>query len=534
MNVLRGLGACAVLAGIAYTVTRVTQVSGVVIGYTAIAIVVSLTGWALSLRRLRHDRRVAGATRRRKRSGGARSILAGAAVLALLGGAGIAGYRWWTQEQDSAVLTVRYRTHGAADGGAAQPWLEVINTSGRTVDLADVRLRYYYTADGDAEYAANCTRTALDCSHVSLRTVPAGNTGSARDAYLEVGFTGAAGTLKPGGTTRAIGLQLYRVDHKKVDQSDDYSFDATMTVYQESARVTAYLDGVQVWGEGPDGDTEGTEVSAGSGAGTARIPEGVLFDDFAYTGPDDKALAAHNWEARDGEGGPGIKDSWSKKAVTFPSGESGASGQVVRLEAATDGTKKGTVQSEFHTVRPVFREGTLAARVYFGNTPVRGKDGDHVSPALFAISPDHKSKKYSELDFEYMPNGGWGRYGPILDTTSWRSSEDLDRVTEPHTRKLEGWHILTMTAVDDKVTYAVDGKKLYTSGKAYFPRESMTVNFSNWFVDLPFQGKRSWEVKVDWVYLKSGAAVPADEAAEAAAGLAAQGTPYVNTLPKKG
>ncbi|MFA3873792.1 hypothetical protein ABS735_08905 [Streptomyces sp. MMCC 100] len=87
-----------------------------------------------------------------------------------------------------------------------------------------------------------------------------------------------------------------------------------------------------------------------------------------------------------------------------------------------------------------------------------------------------------------------------------------------------------MTAADGKVTYSVDGDVLFTSGKTYLPREPMSINFSNWFIDLPFKGERSWAMKVDWMYFKSGQVVSPDDAAKAVADFAAAGTRYVNTL----
>ncbi|MHC0431655.1 cellulose binding domain-containing protein [Streptomyces sp. O3] len=475
-------------------------------------------------------------TRRRSAPRRGRNFLVFALAVALLAAAGVVAYRWWSagEGKRSEALTVRYRTGSPAMTDVAKPWLEVINTSGKAVDLTSVTLRYHYTADDGADFAANCTQTSLDCSSVTLRTVAARKNAPKADHYLEVGFTGAAGSLKPSGTTQAIGLQLYRVDHKKLKQSDDYSFDAHSTTYQESERVTAYLDGAQVWGVGPGGEAIRAGRSADPQPGVDAVrppPAGVLFDDFAYVGPKDPAISSNGWVVRGGEGGPGVEDSWSPKGVTFPAGEGG--GQALRLEAGTDGSAEGTVQSEFRTARPVFGEGTLVARVYFSDEPVSGKDGDHVSQSFFGVSPDHKSQRYSELDFEYLPNGGWGRYGPLLDTTSWRSSDLNDlgaRATESHQVKLGGWHTLAVTVASDKVTYSVDGEAVFTSGSAYVPREPMSVNFSNWFIDLPFKGRRSWEMKVDWMYFRSGEVVSPDDAAKAAAEFATVGTGYVNTL----
>ncbi|MHC0431653.1 hypothetical protein ACX6XY_15940 [Streptomyces sp. O3] len=67
MNTLKGLGACAVLAGIAYTVSKVTQVEFVLLGFTVLAVTLTVLGWMLSIKRRRHDRRVARSRRRARR-----------------------------------------------------------------------------------------------------------------------------------------------------------------------------------------------------------------------------------------------------------------------------------------------------------------------------------------------------------------------------------------------------------------------------------------------------------------------------------
>ena len=449
---------------------------------------------------------------------------------------------WHSSRSEPTALTVRYRTDAPAVSTVASPWLEIINTSGKTVDLADVTLRYYYTADGDSAYGSNCAQTVLGCSHVTQRTAALPEPTEKADHYLQIGFTPGTGTLAPGRTTQAIGLQLYRVDHAKLHQSDDRSFNADATTYTPSKLVTAYLAGTRVWGEEPAGATPPHGTAA-----AAALPKSVLFDDFAYTGPNDPALKAHGWEIRDGEGGPGIKDTWSTSGVSFPAGEGdetgepgdggnggngGRDGQALRLVARTDGTKRGTRQSEFHTARPTFFTGTLVARVHFGDDPTSGKDGDHVAESLFTISPDHTSPKYSELDYEYMPNGGWGTFGPRLDTTSWRDSASNDRVTSSHTLKLSGWHTLELSAVDGRTTYSVDGETLFTSGSRHFPRERMTIDMSAWFIDLPFKSTpRTWDMRVDWLYYRSGTKVPPKTAEAAATAFASTGIRYVNTLP---
>lgn len=172
--------------------------------------------------------------------------------------------------------------------------------------------------------------------------------------------------------------------------------------------------------------------------------------------------------------------------------------------------------------------------MYFSDKPTSGSDGDHVSESFFTVSPDHASSKYSELDYEYMPNGGWGRFGPRLDTTSWRSGERGDRVTAAHPLRLGGWHTMVITASrTGATTYSVDGRKLFTNRSGDPPREHMSINFSTWFIDLPFKGlSRTWDMRVDWLHHQSGRAESVKNIQKTVAGYTPAGTNFVNTLPK--
>jgi len=140
---------------------------------------------------------------------------------------------------------------------------------------------------------------------------------------------------------------------------------------------------------------------------------------------------------------------------------------------------------------------------------------------------------YSELDNEYMPNGGWGSPGPVLDTTTWYNVKSNDRATLRNKGSLQGWHTIVVTAADGKVTYSVDGKLLFTSSGKYYPRQTMGVNFNTWFIDLPFKGERSWDMRVNWFYYNADKALSQAEVEQAVTDLYAGGATYVNTLAKK-
>jgi hypothetical protein len=260
------------------------------------------------------------------------------------------------------------------------------------------------------------------------------------------------------------------------------------------------------------------------------FPARTLFDSFQYDGPDDPVLAAHGWNARSGAGGPGISGTWKSTGVSFPAQPTARGGQALQLQLRTDGTQRGTQQAELFSTSPRFFTGTLAARIRFNDKPTNGRNGDHINESVFVISPNRSSAKYTELDYEYMPNGGWGAPGPRMDITSWRSSQQGDRATRARNQHLDGWHILMITAVKGSVTYTIDGHTVFRSDGKTFPRERTGIHFSTWLIDLPFSGTRTWEMQVNWVYGKDGQAMSLTEVQAAVDDLYRRNVSYVDTM----
>ncbi|WP_280723399.1 cellulose binding domain-containing protein [Kitasatospora sp. MAA4] len=439
---------------------------------------------------------------------------------------------WRAAHPTPPDLTVRYRTDPTAVVAVAKPQLEVINTSKKTVSLSDVTVRYYFTADGGSAYGFDCVDAAMGCSNLSGTIVPLANPTADATDYLQLTFAAGAGTLAPGANSKGINLQLFRLDHQNLNQASDHSFNAKDTTFKPSKLVTAYLRGALAWGTALPGGADSGAAGQPSGAPTPKqsVPDGVVFDNFHYSGPTDPALIKHGWRIRTSKGGPGIPDTWSAAGVSFPAEPDALGGQVLQLQAATDGTKEHTTQAEVQSANTPFLTGTYAARIYFSDAPTTGNPGDHVNESFYTISPD--DSLYSELDNEYMPNGGWGSKGPVLDTTTWFSAKTGDRSTLRHNISLQGWHTIVMTAVNGVATYSLDGKDLFSSSGKYYPREAMVVNFNTWFVDLPFAGPRAWDTKVNWFYYNAKQAMSLADVQKTVTDFYGDGTNYVNTVPK--
>lgn len=423
-------------------------------------------------------------------------------------------------------LAVQYRTTAtAATVQQATPQLTVRNTGGTPVRLADVKLRYYFTADAPgASHRFACDWAVRGCADVTGTFADVPTPTATADRYLEIGFTAGAGTLAPGADTGEIRLRLHRADWRPLTQSDDHSFGAERTSYADWPKVTAHHAGATVWGAAPGGPVD--------------PPARALFDDFAYTGHTDPALAAHGWSLRSWPGGPGVPGAtWTPQNVSFGTAD-GASVMTLRTETA--GSAASTRQAEISTSAMKFRNGTYAARVKFSDAPVSGPDGDHVIQTFFAIN-DLKAPMaddYAEYDFEYLPNGGWGETGNTLFATSWETYDpNTGQAVNRHTADRAGyggWRDLVLTIDDTAVRYYVDGRLFATHDAAYLPERPMLIAFNQWLTSLAGQSStepRAYEQHVDYVLHAKDEVLSPAQVAERVAAYRTAGTTFTDTVP---
>jgi hypothetical protein len=260
----------------------------------------------------------------------------------------------------------------------------------------------------------------------------------------------------------------------------------------------------------------------------ALLTSGVFFDDFAYGSTGDAAFQ-RAWSVRTDPGAPGQSGAnWSANTVGF-SGSGSAT--VMTMTASTDGSPGGTTHSEVDSTRARFFEGTFATRIRFADQP-SGPAGAHVNETYFLITDSgDDSPTYSEMDFEYLPTGGWGDNRTQLDFTSWHTSTDSRE--GDRSGSLDGWHTLVLTVGGGTATYYVDGNPAFSTSGAYYPRAPMLIAFNEWFIDGelgPSGATRSYTQQVDWTYFANGRVLtPAQVQAQVAAERAA-GRTYVDSL----
>lgn len=149
-------------------------------------------------------------------------------------------------------LVVQYR---AADTNATdnhlKPHFQIVNKGTTAVPLSELKLRYYYTIDGEKSQTFNCDYATVGCSNLtgSLVKMAGGKTGA--DYYVEITFSAAAGRLDAGKSTGEIQTRINKSDWTNYNEADDYSFDPTKTAFADWSKVTLYRNGTLVWGIEP-------------------------------------------------------------------------------------------------------------------------------------------------------------------------------------------------------------------------------------------------------------------------------------------
>ncbi|WAM33191.1 endo-1,4-beta-xylanase [Caldicellulosiruptor morganii] len=143
----------------------------------------------------------------------------------------------------------------SASAASIRPWFKIVNGGSSSVDLSRVKIRYWYTVDGDKPQSAVCDWAQIGASNVTFNFVKLSSAVSGADYYLEVGFSSGAGQLQPGKDTGDIQVRFNKNDWSNYNQADDWSWMQSMTNYGENTKVTLYVDGVLVWGQEPGGAT---------------------------------------------------------------------------------------------------------------------------------------------------------------------------------------------------------------------------------------------------------------------------------------
>lgn len=138
----------------------------------------------------------------------------------------------------------------SASTNGISPKFKIVNTGTSAITLSDVKLRYYYTIDGEKAQNFWCDWSSIGGANVTSNFVKLATPVAGADYVLEIGFTSSAGTLNPGQSAE-IQARFSKTDWSNYNQANDYSFKASSSQFADNEQVTGYMNGQLVWGIEP-------------------------------------------------------------------------------------------------------------------------------------------------------------------------------------------------------------------------------------------------------------------------------------------
>jgi hypothetical protein len=162
-----------------------------------------------------------------------------------------------TVKQNASVRVKAYNNTRSDSVNTLDPKFEIENISNSNVNLSDIKIRYYYTADGDKKQTYWCDYAQVNGSS-GQRNITSAVSGtlqkstakSKSDCYLEISISSAAGTLKPGEKINING-RVSKEDWSNYTQTNDYSFNGSASDFTENQNVTVYVSGILIAGTEP-------------------------------------------------------------------------------------------------------------------------------------------------------------------------------------------------------------------------------------------------------------------------------------------
>jgi hypothetical protein len=176
-------------------------------------------------------------------------------------------------------LKVQYKSSTtAASTTTIGPDLNIVN-EGAAGDLANIKIHYYFTAEGDtslefdSDYAGyfNSGMTGFGATDVTGAFVAMGaNATPYADTYLEISFASAS---LPANATVSVNFRVHdRAFATTYSQTNDWSFfsNTNSASYVDAPYITAYVNGALAWGiePGPIAPDAGDASTADTGAGS--------------------------------------------------------------------------------------------------------------------------------------------------------------------------------------------------------------------------------------------------------------------------
>ena len=153
-----------------------------------------------------------------------------------------------TPDPNAAVIVLYKSASGdASTKNAIRPTINIKNTGTTPINLSDLKIRYWFTSDGNEQNSFICEYAVCGTDNVIGNFYKIENPVSDADTYCEITFKDAAGKLSAGASTGTIPFRIEGASD--YDQTNDYSYDSNIEKnLAENNKITAYVSGKLKYG----------------------------------------------------------------------------------------------------------------------------------------------------------------------------------------------------------------------------------------------------------------------------------------------
>ncbi|WP_182914229.1 cellulose binding domain-containing protein [Paenibacillus sp. 1011MAR3C5] len=152
----------------------------------------------------------------------------------------------------TSSLKIQYEDgDGAAGNNAIKPFLKIVNTGATAIPLSELTVRYYFKREAAVAQNLTIDYAVIGKTHITGSFYTMGSPTATADAYLELGFLAAAGSVAALGDTGVIKVRINNSNWSNFNEANDYSYAPSMTSFADHDKITLYHNGNLVWGTQP-------------------------------------------------------------------------------------------------------------------------------------------------------------------------------------------------------------------------------------------------------------------------------------------
>ncbi|RLM26555.1 1,3-beta-glucanase [Brenneria alni] len=154
------------------------------------------------------------------------------------------------REAETLVLQYRNGNSNSFDN-AINLAFNIQNTGSTVIKLSDLKVRYYFNDDGKSTDQIYIDWANVGASNITATSEALSGSTTQTNRYVELSFSSGAGSIPAGGQSGEVQVRIHPLDWSNYDETNDYSYDSSITTFTNWDKMTVHDKGSLVWGIEP-------------------------------------------------------------------------------------------------------------------------------------------------------------------------------------------------------------------------------------------------------------------------------------------